>query len=295
MGQVCSSGVSPEVYLICFFSSTRGLDSSTALEFVRALRIATDVGRATTVVTIYQASESLYKLFDKVCIIYAGRQIYFGSAERARQYFIDMGWEPAPRQTTADFLVAVTDPLARTARPGWENRVPRTPEEFVAYWNKSQEGQANRADAESYLRAPEFGAKGISYKESARAERAKTANHKSAYTVSLAMQVRGIMLRRLQILRGDMAAQIVMNVVFMIQAVIMGSVFLNMSVATSAYFSRGGVLFFAVLFGALSGMVSRLLFLSISVQKLTRFSIGRDCRHVFAAPDGCEAPEGCYV
>ncbi|KDN40770.1 hypothetical protein RSAG8_07945, partial [Rhizoctonia solani AG-8 WAC10335] len=229
----------------CWDNSTRGLDSSTALEFVRALRIATDVGRATTVVTIYQASESLYKLFDKVCVIYAGKQIYFGSAERARQYFIDMGWEPAPRQTTSDFLVAVTDPLARTPRAGWENRVPRTADEFAAYWAKSKKDRRI---------TPRPRGKIQHYKESARAERAKTAHPKSAYTVSLAMQVRGIMLRRLQILRGDMAAQIVMNVVFMLQAVIMGSVFLKMPVATSAYFSRGGVLFFSVLFGALSGM-----------------------------------------
>jgi ATP-binding cassette subfamily G (WHITE) protein 2 (SNQ2) len=40
------------------------------------------------------------------------------------------------------------------------------------------------------------------------------------------------------------------------QALIMGSVFLKMPVATSAYFSRGGVLFFSVLFGAMSAMVS---------------------------------------
>ncbi|CAE6441888.1 unnamed protein product [Rhizoctonia solani] len=240
----------------CWDNSTRGLDSSTALEFGRALRIATDVGRATTVVSIYQASESLYKLFDKVCIIYAGRQIYYGPAEHARQYFVNMGWEPAPRQTTPDFLVAVTDPLARTPRAGWENRVPRTADEFVAYWNKSPEGQVNQADAMRYLQAPDddVAPKMQLYKESARAERAKTAHPKSSYTVSLAMQVRGIMLRRLQILRGDMAAQIVMNVVFMLQAVIMGSVFLKMPAATSAYFSRGGVLFFSVLFGALSGM-----------------------------------------
>ncbi|KAF8699335.1 ABC transporter, partial [Rhizoctonia solani] len=240
----------------CWDNSTRGLDSSTALEFVRALRIATDVGRATTVVTIYQASESLYKLFDKVCVIYSGKQIYYGSADRARQYFVDMGWEPAPRQTTSDFLVAVTDPLARTPRAGWENRVPRTADEFVAYWSKSPEGQANHTEATRYLQTPEhdIAPKIQHYKESARAERAKTAHPKSSYTVSLAMQVRGIMLRRLQILRGDMAAQIVMNVVFMLQAVIMGSVFLKMPVATSAYFSRGGVLFFSVLFGALSGM-----------------------------------------
>ncbi|CEL55831.1 hypothetical protein RSOLAG1IB_01843 [Rhizoctonia solani AG-1 IB] len=240
----------------CWDNSTRGLDSSTALEFGRALRIATDVGRATTIVSIYQASESLYNLFDKVCVIYAGKQIYYGPAKDARQYFINMGWEPAPRQTTPDFLVAVTDPLARSPRTGWENRVPRTADEFAAYWTKSAEGQVNQADATRYLQAPDYDVapKMQHYKESARAERAKTAHPKSSYTVSLAMQVRGIMLRRIQILRGDMAGQIVMNVVFMLQAVIMGSVFLKMPAATSAYFSRGGVLFFSVLFGALSGM-----------------------------------------
>lgn len=62
----------------------------------------------TTIVSIYQAGESLYNLFDKVCVIYEGRMVYFGSANSARQYFIDMGYEPANRQTTADFLVAGT-------------------------------------------------------------------------------------------------------------------------------------------------------------------------------------------
>ncbi|KAG9083931.1 hypothetical protein FS749_005624 [Ceratobasidium sp. UAMH 11750] len=234
----------------CWDNSTRGLDSSTALEFVRALRIATDIAHATTIVSIYQASESLYQLFDKVCVIYSGKQIYFGPAERAREYFIDMGWEPAERQTTADFLVAVTDPLARTPRAGWENRVPRTAEDFAARWTASPEGCANRASAERYMQSP--GDHLSHYKESARAERATTMNRDSAYTVSVMMQVKGIMLRRWQILRGNMAAQVIMTTVFLAQALIMGSVFLKMPVATSAYFSRGGVLFFSVLFGALS-------------------------------------------
>jgi ATP-binding cassette subfamily G (WHITE) protein 2 (SNQ2) len=73
------------------FSSTRGLDSSTAVEFVRALRIATDTFEQTTIVSIYQAAESLYQYFDKVCVIYAGRMAYFGPADQARQYFVDMG------------------------------------------------------------------------------------------------------------------------------------------------------------------------------------------------------------
>lgn len=72
-------------------SSTRGLDASTALEFVQALRIATDTFEQTTLVSIYQAGESLYEHFDKVCVLYEGRMAYYGPADQARQYFIDMG------------------------------------------------------------------------------------------------------------------------------------------------------------------------------------------------------------
>ena len=72
-------------------SATRGLDSSTALEFIRALRIATDNLESTTIVSLYQAGESLYQYFDKVCVVYEGRMAYFGRADQAKQYFIDMG------------------------------------------------------------------------------------------------------------------------------------------------------------------------------------------------------------
>ncbi len=77
---------------------------------MQALRIATDIARQSTIVAIYQAGESLYQHFDKVCVIYEGRQVFYGPADKARQYFIDMGYEPANRQTTADFLVAGTPP-----------------------------------------------------------------------------------------------------------------------------------------------------------------------------------------
>lgn len=48
----------------------------------------------TTVAAIYQASESIYKHFDKVCVLYEGQMAYFGPADGARQYFIDMGCVP---------------------------------------------------------------------------------------------------------------------------------------------------------------------------------------------------------
>lgn len=46
--------------LQCWDNSTRGLDSSTALEFVRTLRTSTSLTGATALVTVYQASQSIY-------------------------------------------------------------------------------------------------------------------------------------------------------------------------------------------------------------------------------------------
>ncbi|VDC00110.1 unnamed protein product [Peniophora sp. CBMAI 1063] len=236
-------------------NSTRGLDASTALEFVRALRIATDVARTTTIVSIYQAGELLYELFDKVCVIYEGRMVYYGRAEKARQYFIDLGFEPANRQTTADFLVAVTDPSARSVRQGFEGRTPRTAAEFAEIFAASELGKENRADIQEYkhqyIDAPD---RKEAYRMSAHHEHAKTSSKKSAYMISIPMQARAVMMRRIQILRGNLATEIIQITVFILQAIINGTVFYQIPDSTSAYFSRGGVLFFALLFAALTAM-----------------------------------------
>lgn len=46
--------------LQCWDNSTRGLDSATALEFARTLRTSTELTGATAIVTLYQASQSIY-------------------------------------------------------------------------------------------------------------------------------------------------------------------------------------------------------------------------------------------
>jgi ATP-binding cassette, subfamily G (WHITE), member 2, SNQ2 len=190
-------------------SSTRGLDASTALEFVRALRIATDVGRLSTIVSIYQAGESLYELFDKVCVIYEGKMAYYGSGLDAKKYFLDMGYEPANRQTTADFLLAVTDPNGRNPRSDVKF-IPRTAAEFEEYFRGSPAGQANKEDMESFFKDfvgdPE---RVKAYRESALAEHAKNTRDKSPHMISIPMQIRSVMARRILIMKGGWAPQVI--------------------------------------------------------------------------------------
>ncbi|KAJ2325626.1 ATP-binding cassette transporter snq2, partial [Coemansia sp. RSA 2673] len=121
--------------------STKGLDSSSALDYVRSLRITTDVLHKSTVVTIYQASESIYELFDKVMVIDEGRQLYFGPARDAVAYFRAIGIDKPLRQTTSDFLTGVTQLHERKVLAGWEDRAPRSAADFERAWLESPQFQ----------------------------------------------------------------------------------------------------------------------------------------------------------
>ncbi|CEG82450.1 hypothetical protein RMATCC62417_16519 [Rhizopus microsporus] len=81
----------------CWDCSTRGLDAASALDYTRALRIMTDVLKKTTIATLYQASNNIFTLFDKVMVLDEGRCIYFGPTDLAQPYFEALGFHcPKP-------------------------------------------------------------------------------------------------------------------------------------------------------------------------------------------------------
>lgn len=73
-------------------NSTRGLDASTALEWAKALRAMTDVQGLSTIVTLYQAGNGIYNLFDKVLVLDEGKQIYYGPAAEAKPFMENLGF-----------------------------------------------------------------------------------------------------------------------------------------------------------------------------------------------------------
>jgi ATP-binding cassette subfamily G (WHITE) protein 2 (PDR) len=84
-------------------------------------------------------TDLLLQIFDKVAVLYEGRQIYFGGIQAAKEYFISMGFECPLRQTAADFLTSITSPAERIVREGFVGRTPLTPDEFAAAWQKSDD------------------------------------------------------------------------------------------------------------------------------------------------------------
>lgn len=61
-----------------------------------------------------------------------------------------MGFECPSRQTTADFLTSLTNPDERIVRSGFENKVPRSPDEFADEWRMSQERAALLRDIAAF-------------------------------------------------------------------------------------------------------------------------------------------------
>lgn len=241
----------------CWDNATRGLDSSTALEYAKAVRIMTNLMRSTALVTIYQASENIYETFDKVTVLYAGRQIYFGHASKAKEYFWNMGYSCPPRQATAEFLTAVTDPQGlHEVREGFEHKVPRTAEEFESYWRSSPEFHQLLADIENYKKDMDTEKTREIYRESMDQEKSKHANKNSFYTVSYWRQLQLCAQRGFQRIYGNKAYTIINICAAVIQSFIIGSLAYNTPSSTSGAFTRGGCLYFSLLYYSLMGLAN---------------------------------------
>ncbi|GMG03756.1 unnamed protein product [Aspergillus oryzae] len=243
--------------LAAWDNSTRGLDSATALKFVEALRLFADLSGSAHAVAIYQASQSIYDIFNKVVVLYEGRQIYYGPAKDAKSYFERQGWECPQRQTTGDFLTSVTNPSERKARPGMENQVPRTAEDFEAYWRKSPEYQKLMSEISHYEQEHPLEEEGdalATFQQKKREIQAKHTRPQSPYLLSVPMQIKLNTKRAYQRVWNDISSTVSTVISQIIMALIIGSVFYGTPDATAGFTAKGATLFFAVLLNALIAM-----------------------------------------
>ncbi|KAL2823411.1 ABC-2 type transporter-domain-containing protein [Aspergillus cavernicola] len=245
--------------LQCWDNSTRGLDSANALEFCRTLNLMTKYAGATVAVAIYQASQSAYDVFDKVTVLYEGRQIYFGRTDEAKQFFVDMGFDCPERQTTGDFLTSLTSPGERIVRKGFEGRVPQTPDEFATAWKNSAAHAQLMRDIEEYNQEFPLGGESVGrFIESRKAMQSRSQRVGSPYTMSIYEQVSLCMVRGFQRLKGDASLTLSQLIGNFIMALIIGSVFYQLNNDTGSFYYRGALLFFAVLLNAFGSALEML-------------------------------------
>ncbi|EOR04827.1 Brefeldin A resistance protein [Wallemia ichthyophaga EXF-994] len=232
--------------VMCWDNSTRGLDASTAVDYVRSLRIITDITGGTSIATLYQAGEGIYELFDKVCLIDDGRCIFYGPANEACAYFQSLGFYKPPRQTSADFLTGITDLHERTYKEGWEGRAPRTTEDLEQAYKSSHYYQAALAAADQAF-SSDHRDLGI-FKDSVREEKKRRMAKSSPYTVSYFEQIYYCVIRQIQLQIGQLDGYVTKFVTILVVSFVVASMFYGEPQSSSGAFSRGGILFFSILF-----------------------------------------------
>jgi ATP-binding cassette, subfamily G (WHITE), member 2, SNQ2 len=186
-------------------NSTRGLDASTALDFVKCLRIMTDVLGQTTFVSLYQAGEGIYELFDKVLVMNEGRQVYFGPPSEARAYFEGLGYNSLPRQSTPDYLTGCTDPNERQFAPGRSAAdVPSTAEALEEAFLKSHHAHDVKESLEEYkLRMETEKADQEAFRAAVADDKKRGVSKKSPYTIGFFGQVKALTTRQFQMRMQD--------------------------------------------------------------------------------------------
>ena len=233
-------------------NSTRGLDASTASDYAKSLRIMTNIYQTTTFVSLYQASETIYKQFDKVLVIDSGRQVYFGPTSEARGYFEGLGFAPKPRQTTPDYLTGCTDEYEREYAEGRSAKdVPSNPEQLAKAFDESKFATMLRDEMDEYRREvkeqkQEHEDFQLAHKEAKR----KNTRSKSVYSVPYYLQIWALMKRQFILKWQDRFTLTTSWATSIVIAIVIGTVWLNQPKTSAGAFTRGGVLFIAFLFNA---------------------------------------------
>ena len=251
MGQQCKSCRKSFLRAWLTIYQTRGLDASTAVDYARSLRTLTNIYKTTTFVSLYQASENIYKCFDKVLVIDSGRQVYFGPAEEARAYFEGLGFLEKPRQTTPDYLTGCTDPHEREYKVGRdESNVPSTPEALAEAFNKSETASRLNNEMTQYHAAMEEEKHVYDDFQIAVKEGKRHASKKSVYSIPFHLQVWALAKRQFLLKWQDKFSLVVSWFTSLVVAIIIGTVWLDLPDTSAGAFTRGGVMFIALLFNA---------------------------------------------
>lgn len=245
--------------VVSWDNSTRGLDAAAAVDYFRSLRIMTDTCGKATIVTVYQASDAIIGLSDKILIIDEGRMLYQGPANEARRYFEDLGYACQPGQTIADFLTGITSPDKRVFREGWEARAPKG---AAALEKCFREGQAFRRveqdilEYEAELGYCESEDGSIpnkdndvvgNFKEFTESKKSRFVSKKSPYNTSLAKQILLCIRRQWWQLKGYPIPLYMKLITTVVSALLIGSMFYDMPASTTGAFTRGGFIFYSVI------------------------------------------------
>ncbi|KAL3424907.1 ABC-2 type transporter [Phlyctema vagabunda] len=237
--------------IYCWDNPTRGLDASTALQYIKAIRVMTDIFGLASIVTIYQAGNGIYDLFDKTLVLHQGKELYYGPLTQARPFMEGLGFDCAEGTNVADFLTGVTVPTERRIRPGFEEDFPRTPEAIRAKYlasniKKEMDAELSYPTTQLAKDNTEDFARNINDEK-----HSSLLMNNVPVTLGFTRQLIAATQRQYAMTRGDISTLVIKQGSNIIQALIAGSLFYNAPNHSAGIFLKSGALFVSLLFNCL--------------------------------------------
>uniref|UniRef100_A0A3Q3X0N4 ABC transporter domain-containing protein n=1 Tax=Mola mola TaxID=94237 RepID=A0A3Q3X0N4_MOLML len=227
---------------------TTGLDASTANSVLLLLKRMGNHGR-TIILSIHQPRYSIYRLFDSLTLLVNGKQVFHGPAQKALDYFSDIGYTCEPHNNPADFFLDVINGDSTAVALSSTNGEVFCPEVIEKLWIYCQ------FNVKSILPYSERIIQGK--------HRTTTAPSRTiTYNTNFLTQFRWVLKRTFRNLMLNPQTSVAQLAVTLFLALVVGAIFFDVKEDQSGIQNRFGALFFIVVNQCFSSLSSAELFIS---------------------------------
>lgn len=241
---------------------TTGLDASTANSVLLLLKRMANHGR-TIILSIHQPRYSIYRLFDSLTLLVSGKQVYHGPAQKALEYFSDIGYTCEPHNNPADFFLDVINGDSTAVALSNVDKDDPDPDPGSDSVSMSRRGIEDKL-VEEY--------QNCSYFKQTKAELERIVEGKPTttsprfrtitYNTSFLTQFRWVVKRTFRNLMLNPQTSIAQVAVTLFLALVVGAIFFGVQEDDSGVQNRFGALFFVVVNQCFSSVSAAELFIS---------------------------------
>ncbi|XP_014734487.1 PREDICTED: ATP-binding cassette sub-family G member 2 isoform X2 [Sturnus vulgaris] len=220
---------------------TTGLDASTANAVLLLLKRMSKQGR-TIIFSIHQPRYSIFRLFDSLTLLAAGRVLYHGPAQHAIEYFQSIGYQCEPYNNPADFFLDVIngDSTAVAMNKAVENNTEST-EEHSEYDKNLAEQLAEKYSNSAYYRETKAHLESIS---PGNKKKSKGIFRQITYANSFLHQLKWVSRRTFKNLIGNPQASIAQLCVTAFLGLVVGAIYFGLEENSAGLQNRVGAMFF---------------------------------------------------
>ncbi|NXX34735.1 ABCG2 protein, partial [Nicator chloris] len=222
---------------------TTGLDASTANAVLLLLKRWMSKQGKTIIFSIHQPRYSIFRLFDSLTLLAAGRVLYHGPAQHAIAHFQSIGYQCEPYNNPADFFLDVIngDSTAVATNKADESNTAESTEECSEYGKTLAEQLAEKYSNSAYYRETKAHLESIS---SGNKKKTKGLFRQITYANSFLHQLKWVSRRTFKNLIGNPQASIAQLCVTALLGLVVGAIYFGLEDNSAGLQNRVGAMFF---------------------------------------------------